>query len=249
MKRITTLLLVVLISCSAFAQGYYFEMKMSSSTLGDVGTMKVYGQDGNSRSEVNMNTPMGPMGVISLVLKSKPGEIYMLSEKNKTYTEMDVNKSDQWKDKAQSEYIVTLLGKEKVNGYNSTHVMVKRKDSQLEEELWVSTEVADYSAYMTAKTKFTGQENLYKAMEAKGAVGFPVRIKTAEHGNSIQIDFVKAEKRNNPASLFSLSGYTKTENPLGGGTQKEMIEKIKNMTPEERQKLLEQMKQQYQQNH
>jgi hypothetical protein len=246
MKKAATLLLATLFVCSAFAQGYYFEMKMSTTKLGPMGTMKVYAQDGNSRSEINMTSPM-PIDIVSLSLKSSPAVVYMLSEKNKTYSEMDVSKSEQWKDSPEDQYEITVLGKEKVNGYNSTHVKVKHKDSKLEEELWLSTEVADYSAFMKAKTKFTGRENLYKALEAKGAAGFPVRILASEHGNDIQVDFVKAEKRDNPASLFRLDGYSKTSSAMGGASMQEMMQKIQNMTPEEKKAFMEQMKQQNQQ--
>jgi len=247
MKKFTILLLAILFCCAGFAQGFYFEMKMSSNSQ-PMGTMKVYAQDGNSRSEVNVTTPMGPMDMVTLSLKSNPTSIYMVDDKKKTYSETDVSKSDQWKDASTEDYDITVLGKEKVNGYNSTHVKIKRKDSKLEQDMWVSTEVVDYGTFMKAKTKFTGRENLYKALEAKGATGFPVKIVTSAQGNEIEIDFVKAEKRNNPSSLFSLEGYTKGSGGTGGSMQ-DMIQKMKDMTPEERQKAIDQMKQQYQQQH
>ena len=248
--KFTTLLLAVLLSYGAFAQGYYFEMKMSSTKQADMGNMKVYAQGGNSRSELHIVTPMGAMDVTALNLSGHPDVVYMVNDKDKTYSEIDVNKSGQWKDNSQDEYEITVLGKEKVNGYNSTHVKVKRKDSKIEEEMWTSTEVPDYSSFMMAKTKFTGRVNLIKALEAKGAAGFPVRIKTAERGNDMQIDFVKAEKRSNPASLFSLDGLTKSASAsMGGVDMKDIMQKMQNMTPEERKALLDQMKQQNQQSH
>ena len=246
--KFTTVLFAVLLSYGAFAQGYYFEMKMSSSKMGDMGTMKAYAQDGNSRSEIHATTAMGAMDIIALSLKSAPNIAYMINDKDKTYSEMDVSKNGQWKDYQQDEYDITVIGKEKVNGYNATHVKVKRKDSKTEEEMWVSTDVADYAAFMMAKTKFTGRANLYKALEAKGATGFPVRMINSDRGNNIQIDFVKAEKRDCPASLFSVDGYTKTANAMAGNMT-DMMQKIKNMTPEEQKAFIEQMKQQNQQSH
>ena len=244
MTKFTTLLLAVLFSYCATAQGYYFEMKMSSSKQADMGNMKAYAQDGNSRSEVHAVTAMGNMDITALNLKSNPGKIYMVNDKDKTYSEMDANQNGQWKDSQQDDYEVTVIGNEKVNGYNSTHVKVKRKDSKIDEEMWVTTEVPDYTSFMSVKTKFTGRTNLYKALEAKGAKGFPIRIKTATAGNDIQVDFVKAEKRNNPASLFSIDGYKKSDNAMMGGVNvQEMMQKLKNMTPEEQKALMEQMKQ------
>ena len=246
--KFTMLLMAVLLSYGAFAQGFYFEMKMSSSKQGDLGTMKAYAQDGNSRSEIHAITAMGNMDITALSLKSAPNTVYMLNDKDKTYSEMDVSKNGQWQDSKDDQYEITVIGKETVNGYNSTHVKVKRKDAKNEEEIWVSTEIADYAGFLMAKTKFTGRVNLYKALEEKGVKGFPVRIKTSDHGTDMQIDFVKAEKRSNPASLFSVEGYKKSDNAaLGGVNVQEMMQKVQNMTPEQRKAFIEQMKQQNQQ--
>ena len=245
MKKIAALLSAFLFSYGAFAQGFYMEMKLSSSDKGDMGVMKAYSQDGNTRSEINITTPMGPIDVVTIILKSNPNTLYMLNEKGKTYSENDITKNNQYKDYPQDDYEVTVLGKEKVNGYNTTHVKVVHKSGAQTEEMWTSTEVVDYSAFLTAKTKFTGRENLNKALAAKGAEGFPVRIKTSEHGVDVQVDLVKAEKRNFNASLFSLDGYTKSSSSMSGMSQQEMIQKVQNMTPEERQQFIEQMKSQY----
>jgi hypothetical protein len=249
MKKILTATLVTIMCHVAFAQGFYFEMKMSSSSQGELGTMKVYGQDGNSRADIAMNIPgMGAKNINTLVLKSVPGTVYMLDEKAKTYSELSTG--DDWKDAAQDEYEVTVIGKEKVNGYNSTHVKVKKKGKSDEQELWTSIEIADYASLSKLKTQYTGKENLAKALEAKGAGGFPVRIKTVEHGNTIQVDIVKAEKRTNPASMFTLTGYNKSEgagSPINSKDLQEMVKKMQNMTPEEREKMIEQLKKQYEQ--
>ena len=249
MKKLSILIVNILFSAATFAEGYYFEMKMSSAKQGPLGTMKVYEQDGNSRSEISVSTPMGPMDMVSLALKSNPSTIYMVNDKDKTYSEIDISSNEQWKDSKVEDYEITVIGKEKVNGYNSTHVKVKRKDSKTEQDMWTTTEVADYSSFMQAKTKFTGRDNLYKALAAKGASGFPVRILSNEQGNEVTIDFVKAEKRDNPGSMFSISGYTKSSGAMGGVNMQEMMQKLQNMTPEERNAFEQQMKQQYRQAH
>jgi hypothetical protein len=213
-----------------------------------MGTMKAYVQDGNTRSQISITAPMA-MDIVTLTLKSTPNTVYMLNEKGKTYSEVDISKSEQWKDNPQDEYEITVVGKESVNGYNSTHVKVKRKDSKVEQEMWLTTEIKDYAAFASAKTKYTGRQSLMKALEAKGVAGFPVRILVNEHGNDVQIDFVKAEKKDNPASLFSLDGYTKSAGAAGGVNMQEMMQKMQNMTPEERKAFIEQMKQQNQGSH
>lgn len=245
--------LAVLLS-GAFAQGYYMEFKISSSgrEASMTGVMKSYYQNENSRGEITMKVPQMPGGgeisVVSLTLKDNPDKVFLLDEKNKSYTEIETGTDEEWKDAPVSDYEVTVIGKEEVNGYNATHVQVLHKGSKTPQEYWTSKEVVNYTDMMKMKTKYTGKENMMKALEAKGADGFPVRIKTTEQGNSIQIDLVKAEKKNHPASLFSLNGYTKTQTgsilPAGIDLQ-QMIKDMQNMTPEEREKWIQQMQKQY----
>lgn len=244
---IITLSFLCMLFTRSFAQGFYMEMKMSTEK-GEMGTMKVYSQDGNSRSEMAMTG--GPMAVnmATLMLKSDPAKIYMLNETNKTYSEYDVNSKDEYKDADVADYDITVIGKEKVNGYNCTHVKVKRKGSTHDMDWWTTKEMTDYADFSKVKSQYTGKSNLFAALAAKGADGFPVRIKTEDHNMTMQIDLVKAEKRNNPSSLFSLSGYTKSSTPTMPGSGVD-YQKIQQMTPEEREKWIEQMKSQYGQPH
>ena len=254
MKKILTTLFNLLIICKIFAQGYYVEMKMTAtgSKEGMNGTMKSYSQDGNSRSEINMNIANAPAGIgniAMLTLKDKPETVYMLNEKEKTYSEFSsANDNEDMKDYPKSEYEIIVVGKEKVNSYNCTHIRVKRKGSSHETEMWTTTELTGYAEFSKMKTKYTGKANMLKALEEKGAAGFPVRIKSDERGHSMQIDLVKAEKRNNPASLFSLAGYTKTENPImpGGPDMQELMKKMQNMSAAEREAWMKRMQEQYQ---
>lgn len=229
---------------TVWAQGFYMEMKMSTTKQGDIATMKVYSQDGNTRSEMKFaKAEMQAMASMStLTLKDNPKVIYMLNEKDKTYTEMDVSKNEDYKDADQAEYEVTLIGTEQVNGYSCKHIKIKKKGGKDLMEWWTTTDINGYADFAKIKTKYTAKGNLMKAIEAAGALGAPVRIKTTEGGESMQIDLVKAEKRNNSATLFSLSGYTK-----GASYTVPTMDpsKMKDMTPEERQKMIEEMMKQY----
>ena len=97
------------------------------------------------------------------------------------------------------------------------------------------------------KNKYLGGAKFFNALKDKGVEGFVVRMLVkGNRGDQIQMDLVKAEKRNIDESLFSLSGYTKTAGyaPGSGGMDREQIQK---MTPEERQKYIEEMKGKYKQ--
>lgn len=251
-SNLLTALLIAFTAANGFAQGYYLEYKMTTSVANASSTMKTYYQDGNARTEVAIVSPNFSKTFTTLLLKSTPGKVYMLDPEQKTYREDSVGNKNGMDESQQSDYEVTVLGNEKVNGYNSTHVKVVNIKTQSEQEFWTSTEVSGYAEYLKVKTKYTGKENLTKALAAKGAMGFPVRIKAMEKMGAIQLDLVKAAKQSNPGSLFSLDGYTKSASPssTGQGTgvsQQEMMQKMQNMTPEERQKYIQQLMQQQQQ--
>jgi hypothetical protein len=250
MKKILAALIAITLTMGVFAQGFYIEYKIGASgkeaSVG--GNFKTYSQGGDVRSEITMSVPqMGEMQITSLSLKTEPNKIYLLNEKEKTYTEMATGNDEEWKDRAQSDYEVTVLGKETINGYNTTHVSIKINGKQ-REELWTTRDIAGYGEFAKIKTKYTGKDNLYKALAAKSADGLPVRIKVDERGHNMQMDLVKAEKRSNPANLFSLDGYKKGEGMSGmpGGEQiQEMMKNMQNMTPAEREEMIRQLKEQY----
>ena len=236
-----------------FSQGYYIEFKITSSAKSAEvsGSMKLFSQDGNSRSEIVMKTPQAPDGeeikFTSLSLKDEPQKVYLLNEKDKTYSELNSGSANDYTDYPQSSYEVIVIGKEIVNSYNTTHVSIKINGTQ-QEEMWTTKDIVGYADFSKLRSKYTGKDNLYKALAAKGADGMPVRIKVNEHGQSMQIDLLKAEKRNNAASLFSLSGYTTRERFSGvPGTEgmQQMIEKLQNMTPQEREEMVKKLQQQY----
>ncbi|HRH64731.1 MAG TPA: DUF4412 domain-containing protein [Bacteroidia bacterium] len=254
MKRSIILsgLLLLLSVYSGYAAGTYLEYSISSEKNANAGSMTMYYQDGNSRSE--MKSPMQQsangveMSFVMLFLKETPGKSYMLNTANKTYTEIEIKEGEF--DPADSiDYDVTIIGKEKVNGYNCTHCIVKSKSSSYRQEMWTTTEIADFDKFKSIENKYTSR-GMYKALREKGADGFPVRMKTDQSNHQMIINLVKAESREHPASLFSLDGYTKSASPAGSmmspEQMKEMSERLKNMTPEERQKYIQQMMQQAQ---
>jgi hypothetical protein len=254
MKKFVLLLALISLKTAIYAQGSYIEFKITSGSANGSGTVKSYSQDGNTRSEATISAPQLPNGIkiTSLILKAQPNTIYLLNDKDKTYSEIQSGNSDEYKDYPQADYEVTVVGKETVNGYNSTHVIIKVNGKQ-SREMWTTKDIAGYADFSKIKTKYTGQDNMYKALAAKGADGMPVRIKTTEGGRSMQLDLIKAEKRSNPATLFSLSGYTKNSSASGIPSvegmpdMQEMMKKLQNMTPAEREAMLKKLKEMYQQ--
>lgn len=238
--KIFLAVLAILTSINVKA-GSYVEFKLTISK--ETGYMKMYNQDGNSRTEMNWKSPSmpgGEMNIVNIILKSDAHKTYTLNEKEKTYSVSDWSA---YESKAkEQEYEVTVIGNEKVNGYNAVHVKLKRKSSQTTQDLWMSKEVQNFEMYKSIQSKYTSSE-MYNVFKDKGVDGFPVRILADEHGRSFQMDLVKAETKTIAASLFSLDGYKKSEAPAG--VSNSMIQQYQNMTPEERKKMIDQMKKQY----
>jgi len=245
-------LLSVFITSFSFSQGYYMEFKLSSESEGLLGNMKVSAQDGNSRSEMNFTggklASFMPNGLAALHLGSEPNKIFMLNSTTKTYSEIVTDNSADWADYEQSEYEITVIGKEKVNGYNATHVKVKVKGGKNLQDMWTSTDIAGYADFARVKTQYTGKDNLNSALAAKGAAGFPVRVVASQDGQSFQIDLVKAEKKAVDKNLFSLSGYEKggMYPSLPGSIDVSKLKDLQNMSPDEQRKLIEDLMKQIQ---
>ncbi|MGE0637688.1 MAG: DUF4412 domain-containing protein [Bacteroidia bacterium] len=241
---------------TTFAQtGVVIDYKISAGdSRGSVsGNTKMYSQDGNTRSEMQMNIqglPMGAINTVTLTRKDKPNTIVTLNAGNKTYTEMSYEQAQPEERKSNEPFEVTVVGKETVNGYSCTHVIAKFKNSgKMRNEWWTSKDVAGFSGFSGLKgTKYLDDDNFFSKMAEKGADGFPVRMKMSEAGaaGSFQMDLVKAEKKNLESSLFEIpAGYTKAATVDLSNMPKSMQE-IQNMSPEEQQKMLQEMMKMYQ---
>ena len=252
-KVFLSIFLLSIATAELSAQGAYVEFKMTGEQGGMSGTSKAYSRDGNTRSEINMSSPQMPGGFnrVTLMLKDSVKKAFVLNETAKTYSVIDMSAVSQMANDP-AEFDITVIGKEKVNGYNCTHIKLTLRSSGANEDVWLTAELPNYKQYMSVRSKFTS-DGFFKALTAKGVAGFPVRMKVTEHGGSMQVDMVKAEMRNNPASLFSLSGY-KNESASAGtngssampADAQEVAKKFRSMTPEERQKFLDDLRKQQQ---
>lgn len=256
MKKIILLITLFIIHFSlftSFAQGVYIEYKITTGEGKESmsGNSKTYNQDGNSRSEMQMNVPGLPAGAINTITitrQDKPNTLITLNPGNKTYSEMSYDAAQPEEKKSTEQYEITVVGKEKVNGYNSTHIIAKFKNSgKVRNEWWTSNEVPGFSGFKGMKgSKYLDDDDFFSKMAEKGADGFPVRMKMSEAGAGIfQMDLVKAEKKNNPVSLFEIpAAYTKAAT-IDMSTMPKSMEDMKNMTPEQQKKMMEDLMKMY----
>lgn len=241
MKKILLLAVILVFNgIQLFAKdGVYLEFKITSQRMN--GTSKIYEAGGSTRTEMQMNNAGSgaPFGTTMLILADNPHNSYTLDEKNKTYTVTETGKNGEHPD----DYDVEVVGKETINNYKCTHVVVTFKKFQRKSEMWLSKDVPGYAGVMGASmSQMAGGSGFYDKLKAKGADGFVVRMLTKDPrgGEGMQMDLVKAEKKNIDASLFSLSGYTKSSMPATMTN-----EQMRAMTPEQRQEYLKQMREKY----
>lgn len=245
MKTIFSLILSNLLLIQMAFGGIYLEYKLTGKKNYS-GTIKTWYHEGNTRSALEFNGMQmaGMPNMATLYLQSTPGKMYMINESNKTYTEMAFNHENEKDEEKASDYDVTVIGNETVNGYASVHITMKNKKDKKTSHYWMSKEVKGYEKMKKMKGKYLVENGIYGALDAKGIEGYPVRMKITTEEGDMQMDLVKSEEVDIQSSKFSLDGYTKgAAMPIGPAGLD--MEKIKNMSPAERQKMMEEMMKQY----
>ena len=228
--------------------GASIEFKITSSK-GYTGSVKVNFSDFGSESEFSMLIPQMPGGGIknkSLMMKEKPGTIFMINDQNKTYSEnLPTDPSNQ----DSKTYLVKKIGEETVSGYKCVHAIITEGNET--HEVWNTKDIPDFAKYSEAfKTnRRIGSQKREQALKDAGCDGLPV--KTLHKGNAqegdMTMELVKLEKKTFTKSDFEVpTGYTKT----GAGSsalssEMKTQQEIMNMTPEERAKYIEEMKKKY----
>jgi hypothetical protein len=258
MKKLLLSSVLMFAAIAASAQsGAQVDFKISSSH-GASGTIKGFYSGGNSRVEMTMTMPQMPGGGFSrtsIMKSTEPSKTYQLDDKNKTYTVNEIKVGA--KDDA-SDYTVKLIGKDKVAGYNCIHVAVTKTSKVAagtateNMEFWTTKDISEYEKYAgKGDNKYMGTSAMYEALKKQGADGFIIKsFVTDSRGGDFTMELVKIEKKDVPASLFTVpADYKLSANPTmtpGNPAQNIDIQKIQNMTPEEREKYIEEMRKQYQ---
>jgi hypothetical protein len=249
--------LVLLIASNLAQAGIYTEFRIKT-VEGLTGTMKVWYQDGNTRSQVVMDTKEvtleGMENMVMLHLKEQADKNFIIEKKiildeaSKIYYEGFQNKRRN-EYKAEEEYRnyhITILGKEMVNGYHCTHVEVSttlKGSSFRGMEWWVSEEVFGYKEMQGIKIHQFNSSAIFKAMSEIRLEGFSVKMLIPGEIGKMEMELMKAEKMDIPGSMFSIDGYTKKERmPFGPGEFDN--EKIKDKSIEELVKYYEEMQKQ-----
>jgi hypothetical protein len=233
-------------------------IKMSGKASA-AGTSRTFVSPAGTRQEMTFGAKDDAVTLVTLVLRSKPGLVYVLSDAKKTYTEMDPASLGGAGEKSSVKYTVRRIGSEKVAGQECTHGMVQGSNGD-RWEVWAAKDITGADDFWAGQAggQDTGSgatAGLARAMKEAGLDGWPVkwiaRPKNAADG-TMTWEAIRIDRRSLPASTFSLAGYARSEGggPLGAAQQmklspaqqKELDDAMKDLSPEDRKQMEQLMK-------
>lgn len=248
------LLLASLLCCfnfSAFAQ-FEGEIQMKISASEGGGTMTMFVGKSAIKTEMNISAEKMTMQMASLMKMDNPKIIYIINDKSKSYSEIDLKEMEKMTQgivPTKEQYKVQKLGKEKILGYDCDHILVSDSDS--ETEMWVSKGLIDFETFKKFNQNLQA-DGLEKALKDAGVLGMPLKqISNKGTAEATKMEVVKINKSKLPASTFEIpKGYKKTEGGLMGAgmdmmpdeAKSQMRESMKNMSPEEKKEMKEALK-------
>jgi hypothetical protein len=248
MKRFLLLFLpsFLVFSSSFSAQtGVMIQYKLSSSE-GSTGSIVVYFSDGSTRSETSISSqqiPGGGFNQITVTLKEHPDSLIGLDMTAKTYWKRELKGRTQSTDTASG--TVKILGNEKIGAYNCIHSQLTQNNRT--SEFWTTKDIPDYEKYAASHrgSRYMGRGNPDVALKKAGADGFLVKTFSKDpRGVETSLELEKFEKQTISADKFTIpAGFMRAAPPVMGGAGKGFdYSKLKDMSPEERQKFIEKMK-------
>jgi len=179
-----------------------------TTTLPKAGTseMKLYVSKKGMRAEnsVNIGGHASAMSMTVLALAEKPDKAYMINGETGECLELDMAKvkaqsgGDPYKDAK-----IENLGKEKVNGFDCTHVRISWPGRDTVIEQWVSKEFLDYYSYANMQgADGESMTQLADKLKAAGAEGFPVKMLLSPSG--VRTELTKVERTVPDDKLFEV---------------------------------------------
>ncbi len=232
MKQLLILGLSLFLTLGVMAQQGTLEYKMTMSRgqeNGMVSTSKMMFSGSKIRVETNMAIAGTKIKQAMLMLPEKPNVITMLDENAKTYREVSTGQ------KTMDKVTLKVVGKEKIQNFNCTHVIVTVQNRPM--DMWTTKDISGYEnmlAYWKSSIS-GGNDQMYTELKKAGAEGFVVKMQIP---GSMTMELVKYDAKPVSTSVFAIpAGYKK-----GASVDPE---KMKNMTPAERRKAMEEMMKQY----
>ncbi|RZK57024.1 MAG: DUF4412 domain-containing protein [Pedobacter sp.] len=234
---LTSLLPLFICAPVVHSADIYVEYQMTGITNTPVNS-KMYGKNGNLRTETTMSMGGKQMSTTTLMLKSSPNVAYVFNSLTKTYTEVKVNPKAAIKDVA-----IKILGKEKVGNYNCTHVKMTADGKSW--DAWFTKDLPSFDSPISGNSEW-GSQKVMNELKSKGVTGMMAKVVFLTPGakaKTVTMQLTKYESKMLSNSLFTLpAGYKKSSVTLDP-------EKMKNMTLEQKKELMMKMMKEQQLKH
>ena len=209
----------------SFAAGHYYEYSYTTTGKGmDIhGVTRLYvNPAGQSRMEIDILHGHGPRIIPQTVVlndAAKPSENLSLFSDTKTYV---VNHLDMAHEPDHRAAAVTLVGRERVDGYNCVHARVITNRALGDAgrtidtlDIWKSADVPSVASFTASMESFASRTGGYNytpgvavQLQALGCDGFLVALELRTPTAHTRQDLVKASSRDLSDALFQIpSGY------------------------------------------
>ncbi len=218
-----TLTLSLLLGTAAFAQFEgNLDIKLSMEAGG--GDLKLQVSKPGTRIDMTINAhPLPqPIRMTLLMRADQPSKAYMLNDQQKTFSEINLEEAAKMSSSEPGKpYTVKVGAKEKILGYNATHVTLTRPNEKV--EMWITKDLDVYKVFkqlQSVNPQMGGEAELFQALEKAGLQGFPLKSQIVREGETVTMETRKVEKKALPASLFEIpKDYKKAAVPGFPGAQ------------------------------
>ncbi|MEO7425441.1 MAG: DUF4412 domain-containing protein [Fibrobacteria bacterium] len=169
-----------------------------------------------------VNPLPAPIELGVLLDPKQPDVLFLVNDNLRTYSSIDVTpKATAADDPSLGKYALKVLGKEKRLGYPCTHVTLTRKNELV--DAWITQDFPEVYAVLkklqAANPQF-GQAEAFRALEAAGQAGLPMRCIVVRDGQRVTTEVRKIERKKVPAAVFAVpADYKRSELAAAGGLQ------------------------------
>ena len=219
------------------------------------GTIQVKGLNSRMESSGFMG---GSAKHIAVTRASEPGVTYILYPEKQAYTKFDSKKDKpDASDTDDVKWTIKRLGKDKVAGRTTEHVLFTKAGSTDETEAWIDQNLvseADIAKILSGGNQMGQRHSWWAALKKEGLSGIPIKFVHREKDkpdHTVTFEVTEVKSQSIPDSAFAIpSGWKEIgfgEGMMTADQQKQMKDQMQKamekMTPEQRKQFEEMMKQ------
>jgi Domain of unknown function (DUF4412) len=213
------------------------------------GTITIKGLSSRMETESSVPGRTEKYQMVMIHRADEPNVTYMLYPTRKTYSKTDLSKEHDAASEQPEQWSVKRLGKEKIAGRTTEHVVLTKAGKNDEMELWIDKDLVSAGDLEKAFTAGQGSAGWWKTLQKQGLAGVPLKVLHREKDRPDQTvtwEVTEVKAQSVPDSVFRVpAGYTETQPGRGMMTpeqQEQMKKAMDRLTPEQKKQMEELMK-------